>query len=144
MDALRASAFVPGWSDHKTSIPFLGAPAFDGIFSQILPCPANVTFCIKISGLPPFDTSRQLEGLKDWNETLATLQEAAGATGRLVGSNLVSSIATMLKRNTIGNLDAAAWSKVMKKFQSPFADFYPGKWSRWVVLLLGGCRGWGV
>ena len=50
IDTLRASAYVPGWSGVEPSILFQGDLAFDGFFSQALPCPPNITFCIKVMG----------------------------------------------------------------------------------------------
>jgi hypothetical protein len=32
---MRASGYVPGWSGAAPAIEFRGAPAFDGIFSQV-------------------------------------------------------------------------------------------------------------
>jgi hypothetical protein len=47
LHALRASAYIPGYSGPNATIEYRGKPAFDGAFSQFLPCPPNVTYCIK-------------------------------------------------------------------------------------------------
>jgi len=40
---------VPGWSDPKKPFrPFNGSLAYDGAFVQPLPCPPNVTYCLKV------------------------------------------------------------------------------------------------
>ena len=53
LQALRASSYVPGWSGKEPSITFRGAPAFDGVFSQYVPCHDKATFCIKVRRLEP-------------------------------------------------------------------------------------------
>ncbi len=48
IDTIRAATFVPAWSSPDDYVMFKGRPAMDGAFQQLLPCPPNVTYCIKV------------------------------------------------------------------------------------------------
>lgn len=45
---------MPGWSDPLIKYrPFNGVPSYDGAFVQPMPCPGNVTYCVKVLGVSP-------------------------------------------------------------------------------------------
>jgi hypothetical protein len=150
LEALRTSAFVPGWSSKQTSRPFRGGRAFDGIFSQPLPCPHGVKFCIKISALPRGSPSPG-PSVPDAAEVVSTAGLAAGLVGRLFGGSSGRSpagtgaaassssagdgspLATLMELvNSARSIDLTAWTGILSSFHGAGipADIWPGKYGR--------------
>lgn len=128
MDALRASAFVPGWSAVEPKTELQGKPAFDGIFAQFLPCPEGVTFCIKVSALPPFSLRRVLTGLASPGELWGTLKATAFAVRTWLGPSPWEALRDVHARGVWSVLDWRAWAKILSA--EPVADIFPGRWRR--------------
>ncbi len=62
MPAVAASSFLPFWSSPEPYTSLRGAPAYDGGFTQPLPCPPNATYCVRVQaqpyGDPPTEQAR--------------------------------------------------------------------------------------
>ena len=141
LEALQASGFVPGWSAAGAATKeYRGAPAFDGVFSQLQPCPPNVTFCIKVSVLPPLllnggaagtAAGRLLRGLADWRALAATLRTAYGSLRGWLGPRPWAALRDAWRDGFLGKLDLAAWARVIaandRLAAGGVADIYPGK-----------------
>ncbi|GBF98853.1 hypothetical protein Rsub_11457 [Raphidocelis subcapitata] len=128
--AMRVSSYVPGWSSPAPSIEYKGAPGFDGIFSQLMPCPEGVSHCLKMSALPPFDPRRALEGLLDPRELWATAKELVFAVRTFLGDNPRQALREASEARTLATLDVRAWGRVLATNQAPLPDIYPGRYRR--------------
>ncbi|KIY99710.1 hypothetical protein MNEG_8248 [Monoraphidium neglectum] len=130
LQAIRASSYVPGWSGKASSIMFRGQPAFDGAFSQYIPCPPGVTFCIKVSGLPVWDTGRAISSLAG-GELLPTLNLLGSTVSNILGAQPLQSLQRAVNEDLVGTMGLQTWFKVFATIQRPgLFDIYPGKFGR--------------
>lgn len=127
VQAVRASSYIPGWSGINATVDFEGRPAFDGAFSQYVPCPPGSTFCIRVSGFPPVATASLIGGLlagRDAASVPLWLSAAAGILGPQPLETLRNGFAT----NTPTTIDLPAWFRVFATIQTPGVfDIYPGR-----------------
>ncbi|KAI8477176.1 MAG: hypothetical protein J3K34DRAFT_105768 [Monoraphidium minutum] len=130
VQAVRASSYVPGWSGAAPAVMYRGAPAYDGAFSQYVPCPPNITFCIKVSGMPPIDPSTLTEGLTG-GQLGPTLRLALRAALSLLGPSPVDAIKEGLRVNTLGTMGLSQWFRAFATIQQPGTfDIYPGRFGK--------------
>lgn len=127
VESIRAGCYVPGWSGEAKHSTLQGRPAFDGAFQQLLPCPPNVTYCIKIGGLAPWNPAPTLEAALDPAAMGETLSLAlAGMSDAKEGPNPMEKLFS----GDLGSFDLQGWLKLMAMAQQPVADIYPGKFTK--------------
>ncbi|KAI8477174.1 MAG: hypothetical protein J3K34DRAFT_398511 [Monoraphidium minutum] len=130
VDALRVGTYVPGWSGDAKHIYLKGRPAFDGAFSQLLPCPPNVTYCIKIAALAPWDVSRSIEALLNPVEMSTTVGLTLDAIKNMLGPDPLQEVVDSIQKDKLNTYNLPGWMKLMERSQNPIADIYPGKFTR--------------
>lgn len=121
-ELMRTSVYVPGWS-HPTNKYrlFNGHPSYDGAFVQPMPCPPNVTYCIKVLSVVPAEVQIYLRAFtrypEYWASTLTTMREFL--------TEMINS-----DPSSMGNINWREWFGLFSAGSSQMADIYPGKYSK--------------
>lgn len=130
LQAVRASSYVPGWSGKAPYILFRGAPAFDGVFSQYVPCHDKSTFCIKVSGMPPFDPPKAVHNVLQGHGP-AVISMALQTLTAILGPDPGGAIMRGLQQNTLGTIDLPKWFEAFATIQTPgLFDIWPGRFGK--------------
>ncbi|KAI8477175.1 MAG: hypothetical protein J3K34DRAFT_515855 [Monoraphidium minutum] len=128
VESIRVGCYVPGWSGAATHLTLQGKAAFDGAFQQLLPCPPNVTYCIKIAGLAPWNPAPSVEAALDPSAMAETLAAAMAGMEATEGSNPMD--AMFNGPEGLNSLEMPGWLRLLAMAQQPIADIYPGKFSK--------------
>ncbi|GBF99868.1 hypothetical protein Rsub_12508 [Raphidocelis subcapitata] len=125
LELLRTMVYVPGWSDpFKKYRTFNGVPSYDGAFVQPMPCPSNVTYCVKVLGVSPVGLKLYAKAFTQnpeyWTSTLRTL--GGFATG-----------AVHADPRSLANINFGEWFSLFTAVNPSDADIYPNKYSKFPI-----------
>lgn len=92
--------------------------------------PASRLGTAQISGLPPVDMDRGIQGLLNPAEVAETVDLTLDTLHGVMGDDPLQMMVSTI-RGKFGALDLPGWVKLLATAQKHVADIHPGKWTRW-------------